>query len=144
MRSKALEKLYKANTFTKVVLTSFDLIVRRKWLVTHSKELKFCKMEESNFLMPFLIDLNIHSEYCLEMRQSEEVRSLVKLLESLYFSKSFHRTKSQVHPSNSQGRVGCNFLVHKIRMCEFLNSHTRKCSLSKKSKFKLEMIFSSV
>ena len=53
MRSKALEKLYKANTFTKVVLTSFDLIVRRKWLVTHSKELKFCKMEESNFFMFF-------------------------------------------------------------------------------------------
>ena len=144
MRSKALEKLYKANTFTKVVLTSFDLIVRRKWLVTHSKELKFCKMEESNFLMFFLIDLNIHSEYCLERRQSEEVRSLVKLLESLYFSKSFHRTKGHVYPSNSQGRAGCNFVVQKMRMCDFLKSHTRKYSLGKILNFQLKMIFCTV
>ena len=141
MRLKALEKLYKANTFIKVVLTSFDLIVRRKWLVTHSKELKFCKMEDSNFLMLFLFDFNIHSEYCLEMRQDEEVRSSVKLLELLHFSRSFHRTKGHVYPSNSQGRAGSNFVVQKMRMCDFLKSHTRKYSLGKILNFKQKMIF---
>ena len=98
---------------------------------------------EFEFFILFCIFLKRVPECCLELRNYEVVRSLVKSLDLLHFSKSFHRTMCHLQRSYCLRRAGCKVLMLKFSFCTFWTQFPGNVRWAKNTISKYQKIFCS-